>query len=127
MPLTSAADPIFRISLSQWCYHRAIFGDSRSDYDWFIRTLHSEPDAVLRGDMDPRDIVVKAKAHGFDDHGSELRTDFTEAMRILLSAGFRGYASVEYEGDSMSEDEGVEATRQLLERVRSELTPEFAE
>lgn len=50
-----------KIALSQWSFHRAIFGNSRDDYGWFIKTLHSDPDAVLRGSMDPRDIVVKAR------------------------------------------------------------------
>ncbi|HEX9658738.1 MAG TPA: sugar phosphate isomerase/epimerase family protein [Rhodothermales bacterium] len=300
-------DPIFKLSLSQWCFHRAIFGPGRDDYDWFVSHLASDPDAVLQGDMDPRDIVVRAreigvdavdyvnicffghagdipwltdlkrradaegvkslmimcdqtgrlghadpemrlksvedhtrwleaaqflgchsirvnaygdgtyleqlercaegigalaeraepmglnvlienhgdasntgiwlamliqkishprvmaladfdnffmggwnemperrydryqglmdiapythsvsaKAHGFNEDGSELRTDFHKAMRILLDAGFRGYASIEYEGDQLSEMEGAVRTKALLEKVRSDLTVEY--
>lgn len=55
-------EDLYTISLSQWCYHRAMFGDARKDYNWFLRTLHSDPDAVLKGPMDPRDIVDKARA-----------------------------------------------------------------
>lgn len=298
-------EPLFRISLAHWSYHKAIFGDSRSNWTWFIKTLHSDPDGVLLGPMDPRDLAVRArehgieavdysntlffghasdrpylaemkrraegegvsaqlitcgelgrlgaadpdkrrqavenhkpwleaaaylgchsiradaygdgtyleqlertsegvhalcekadeigldvllenhgessnngawlamvietvnhprlgvladfgnwflggwnndpprwydryqglrdiapytrsvsaKSHGFDEDGQELQTDFAEAMRILLEAGFRGYASVEFEGDHMSEDEGVAATKRLLEAVREELSP----
>ncbi len=54
------SDP-FTISLSQWAFHRAIFGDSRKDYAAFIKALHSSPDTVLRGEMDPRDIVRRAR------------------------------------------------------------------
>lgn len=57
---SSLAKP-FTIGLSQWAYHRAIFGDARDNYNEFIKTLHSAPDDVLRGDMDPRDIVVRAR------------------------------------------------------------------
>lgn len=57
---------LYQISLSQWAYHRAIFGNARDDYSWFIKTLHSDPDAVLQGEMDPRDIVLRARAHGVD-------------------------------------------------------------
>ncbi len=57
---------LFTIALSQWGFHRAIFGDARSDYNWFIKTLHSEPDSVLKGTMDPRDIVVRARELGVD-------------------------------------------------------------
>lgn len=60
------AEDLFTISLSQWSYHRAIFGDARSDYNWFIKTLHSDPDAVLKGEMDPRDIVRKARQFDVD-------------------------------------------------------------
>ena len=299
--------PLFQYSLAHWSYHRSIFGDSRRDYDWFNKTLHSDPDAVLLGPMDPRDIVVKArehgidavdysnvlffghaddrpyltelkrradgegvkslliacdelgrlgdanpaqraqtvenhvpwleaaaflgcnairtnangdgtyleqlqrtaeglralcekadamgldvvlenhgeasnngawlamvvesvnhprlgvladfgnwfmggwnvdpprwydryqglqdvapytrvvhaKAHGFDAQGQEIETDFSEAMRLLLAGGFRGYVGIEYEGEGLTEDEGVAATKRLLEEVREVLTPEF--
>lgn len=55
-----------RISLSQWCFHRAIFGDSRKDYNQFVSDLHSKPDSVLRGDLDPRGIVEVSRELGVD-------------------------------------------------------------
>lgn len=54
----------YEISLSQWSFHRAIFGNSREDYARFIAALHSDPDSVLQGDLDPRDIVVRARELG---------------------------------------------------------------
>lgn len=60
---SSAALP-FTISLSQWAYHRAIFGDARDNYREFIATLHRAPDEVWRGEMDPRDIVWRARELG---------------------------------------------------------------
>lgn len=57
---------LFGIALSQWSFHRSIFGDGRDNYQWFIKNLHSTPDAVLKGDMDPRDIVVVARKLGVD-------------------------------------------------------------
>ena len=54
----------FTLSLSQWGFHRAIFGNAREDYAWFIHALHHEPDAVLQGSMDPRDIVFRAQELG---------------------------------------------------------------
>ncbi len=54
----------FTISLSQWAYHRGIFGNARDDYQHFIETLHRAPDDVLAGDMDPRDIVWRARELG---------------------------------------------------------------
>ncbi len=43
-------------------------------------------------------------------------------LKIVLDAGFRGWVGIEFEGDTLSEAEGIEATKQLLERVRAELT-----
>ena len=57
-------EKLFTISLSQWGFHRAIFGNAQDDYEKFIQTLHTNPDAVLLGDMDPRDIVVRARELG---------------------------------------------------------------
>ena len=54
----------FEISLSQWSFHRAIFGNSRSDYSWFLKTLQSDPDQVLQGHMAPDAIVDQAAALG---------------------------------------------------------------
>lgn len=63
-PIICGNGPRFEISLSQWSFHRAIFGDSRSDYGWFLKTLQSDPDRVLQGTMDPDSIVDKAAEFG---------------------------------------------------------------
>lgn len=60
----SSESSMLKIALSQWSFHRSIFGDSRKNYTWFINTLHSSPDAVLKGEMDPRDIVIRARELG---------------------------------------------------------------
>jgi hypothetical protein len=41
-------------------------------------------------------------------------------MKIVLDAGFRGFVGVEYEGDRLSETEGIVATKKLLETIRAE-------
>ncbi|MGJ8679571.1 sugar phosphate isomerase/epimerase family protein [Paraglaciecola sp.] len=56
--------PNFEIALSQYSFHRSIFGDSRKNYQTFIKLVHSDPDAVLQGPMDPREIVVVARQLG---------------------------------------------------------------
>jgi sugar phosphate isomerase/epimerase len=78
-------------------------------------------------DLAPYAKVASAKAHGFNEKGEAVDTDFAKAMRILLDAGFRGYAELEYEGDTLSEDEGVGATARLLRRVQAELTAEYGD
>jgi sugar phosphate isomerase/epimerase len=69
--------------------------------------------------------AVSAKSHDFDDRGSEIHTDFLRMMRIVLDYGYRGYVGIEYEGSSVSEPEGIRATKRLLERVRTVLEEEY--
>jgi sugar phosphate isomerase/epimerase len=65
--------------------------------------------------------AVSAKSHDFDDNGGETTTDFMKMMRIVLDAGYRGYVGIEYEGETLSEAQGVEKTKALLSRVREKL------
>jgi sugar phosphate isomerase/epimerase len=64
---------------------------------------------------------VSAKSHDFDAAGNETHTDYKRMLKIVLDAGYHGYLGVEYEGDGVSEREGIRLTKALLERVRSEL------
>lgn len=68
---------------------------------------------------------VSAKSHAFDEHGEETQTDYHHMLRIVLESGYRGWIDVEYEGEALSEPDGIRATKALLERVRSELEPDF--
>ena len=68
---------------------------------------------------------VSAKSHVFDENGNEPETDYRRMMRIVLDAGYRGYVGIEYEGDKLSEEQGIFATKRLLERVREELAPQY--
>ena len=74
----------------------------------------------------PHAKAVSAKSHAFDAQGRETGTDYRRMMRIVLDAGYRGYVGIEYEGDGLSEHDGIIATRDLLRRVRTELAPEYA-
>ena len=40
---------------------------------------------------------------------------------VVVKNGYRGFLGIEYEGDGLSEDRGIIATKALLERVRDEL------
>lgn len=69
--------------------------------------------------------AVSAKVIEYDGAGNEANIDFHRMMRIVLDTGYRGYVSLEYEGDQMSEMEGMRAMVRLMERVRADLTPEY--
>lgn len=64
---------------------------------------------------------VSAKSEDFDEQGNEIRTDYRRMMKIVLAAGYRGRVGIEYSGNRLSEADGIQATRKLLEQVRAEL------
>ena len=65
---------------------------------------------------------VSAKTYDFDDKGNCIETDYNKMMKIVKDAGFRGYVGIEYEGDKVSEEEGIRKTKALLERVGAQLS-----
>lgn len=65
---------------------------------------------------------VSAKANDFDASGNCVETDYDKMLRIVKAAGYTGYIGVEYEGNKLSEDEGIRATKALLERVGAALS-----
>ncbi len=69
--------------------------------------------------------AVSAKSYGFDEQGNDTRIDFLRMMKIVLDAGYRGYVGIEYEGRTLSEPDGIKATKRLLEKVRRELTSAY--
>jgi sugar phosphate isomerase/epimerase len=64
---------------------------------------------------------VSAKSNEFDANGEEVNSDFLRIMKIVKASGFKGYVGIEYEGNTLSEDEGIKATKVLLEKVFAEL------
>ena len=61
---------------------------------------------------------VSAKALEFDGAGNEQNIDFHRLLPIVKAAGYRGYLGIEYEGRTLSEPDGIRATKALLERFR---------
>jgi len=63
---------------------------------------------------------VSAKSYDFDEKGDETKVDYRRMMKIVLDAGYQGFVGIEYEGDRLSETEGIIATKKLLETIRAE-------
>ena len=63
--------------------------------------------------------AVSAKSRKFDDQGNESETDFVRMMGIVKKFDYHGYVGIEWEGGDPSEQEGVMATKRLLEKIRS--------
>jgi sugar phosphate isomerase/epimerase len=68
-------------------------------------------------EMMPYAKGVSAKTIDFDANGNCIETDYNRMLKIVKDAGFRGYMGIEYEGEKLSEDEGIRKTKALLERV----------
>ena len=61
--------------------------------------------------------AVSAKSYDFDDSGNETKIDYSKMIDIVKKAGYKGYIGIEYEGSSMSEDDGIIETKKLLEKL----------
>jgi len=72
-------------------------------------------------EMMPFAKAVSAKAIDFDALGNCVETDYTRMLKIVKAAKYRGYIGIEYEGSRLSEDEGIRATKRLLESVGASL------
>jgi len=72
-------------------------------------------------EMMPKAFGVSAKSHDFDAAGNETNTDYMRMLKIVKDAGYSGYIGVEYEGNTLSEEEGIIATRDLLLKVGAQM------
>ncbi len=61
--------------------------------------------------------AVSAKSYGFDAEGNETQIDYDKMIKIVKKAGYTGFVGVEYEGENLSEEEGILATKKLLLRT----------
>lgn len=82
--------------------------------------------------MMPYSKGVSAKTHRFDAEGNDLDTDFFKMFELIKASGWSGgYVGIEYEGGLMRDlggdqsylpnDQGILATKKLLEKVLAEL------
>jgi sugar phosphate isomerase/epimerase len=68
-------------------------------------------------EMMPYAKGVSGKTHDFDENGNETEIDYVRMMKIIADSGYKGYIDVEYEGNRLSEDEGIKASIALLRKV----------
>ena len=87
------------------------FGNFLIENDnWYDRYLGVE-------ELMPYAKAVSAKSHEFNSNGDEVRTDYKRMMQIVLKSGYSGYVGIEYEGDKHSEYEGIQLTKDLLNKI----------
>jgi sugar phosphate isomerase/epimerase len=73
-------------------------------------------------DLMPFAKAVSAKSHEFDGDGNESTKDYRRLMKLVTDAGYHSWVGIEYEGKTLSEHEGILATKRLLERVVAEMS-----
>jgi len=65
--------------------------------------------------------AVSAKSYGFDAAGLETTIDYPRMLALVLASGYHGHVGIEYEGDKLSERDGIAATLGLLKRLQVQL------
>lgn len=68
-------------------------------------------------EMLPHARGVSAKSYDFDDAGNETTIDYNKMINIVNESSYSGYIGIEYEGTRLSEDAGIMATKNLLEKL----------
>lgn len=64
---------------------------------------------------------VSAKSYDFDTNGNETSIDYLRMLKIVKDAGYTGHIGIEYEGQKLGEEEGIMATRKLLDKMTKEI------
>lgn len=57
---------------------------------------------------------VSAKSYDFDANGNETKIDYVRMLRMVQDKRYSGFIGVEYEGERLSEIDGIKATRDLI-------------
>jgi len=94
-----------------FCIEKAENGDCLNAYDRYKGVQELLPFAK----------AVSAKSYDFNEHGEESTIDYHLMLSLCLDSGFAGYIGVEYEGNRLPEEEGILATKALVEKVGTEL------
>jgi sugar phosphate isomerase/epimerase len=63
--------------------------------------------------------AVSAKSYDFNAEGNETTIDFPRMIDIVKRSNYSGHLGIEYEGTRLSEDDGIMATKKLLEKLIS--------
>ena len=71
--------------------------------------------------MLPKAFGMSAKSFEFDAEGEETILDYHKLLSIIKEGGYTGFIGVEFEGDGLSEKEGIMATKRLLEKAAAKL------
>lgn len=60
---------------------------------------------------------VSFKCYDFGPDGRETTIDMDRMMKVVLEAGYDNWVGIEYEGDRLTEFEGIQAAKRFLDRL----------
>ena len=60
---------------------------------------------------------VSFKCYDFSPEGRETTFDLDRMMKVVLEAGYHNWVGIEYEGNRLTEFEGIQAAKRALERL----------
>ena len=72
-------------------------------------------------EMMPRAFGVSAKSYDFNSEGFETSINYNRMLKIVKDQNYKGFIGVEYEGNRLSEIEGIKATKDLLVKIGNEM------
>jgi sugar phosphate isomerase/epimerase len=67
-------------------------------------------------EMMPKAMALSAKSFDFDAEGNETSIDYSRMLSIANKFNYQGFIGIEFEGNGLSEIEGIVATRNLVLR-----------
>lgn len=65
--------------------------------------------------------AVSAKSYEFGELGFETTIDYMRMIELVKASGYSGFIGVEYEGEGLSEEDGIKATKSLIEKCQAAL------
>ncbi|MBT5382452.1 MAG: sugar phosphate isomerase/epimerase [Phycisphaerae bacterium] len=80
--------------------------------NWDTREMYDRYKGI--DELLPFAKALSAKSNDFDADGNEVHTDFARMFDLVRKHRYTGWVGVEYEGESLSEIDGIARTRDLL-------------
>lgn len=93
-----------------WCIER------ENGQLWGAPCIKEYPRYQGMEDLLPFAKAISIKAFDFDENGDETTIDFKKMFQLIHDYKYNEFLAIEYEGDSLSSDEGIEMTRALARR-----------
>jgi len=81
---------------------------------WNAKCVEEYPRYQGIEEMMPFAKAVSAKSYNFNAEGQETTMDFRKILKIVKDAGYTGFIGIEYEGQNLTAEEGIIATKKLL-------------